>query len=88
MATILGVFGQSFAYFFSDQIIGSSPVFNLTAITILSVILYLNSFVATILQYKKRKIEKNTMEVYLSIFVVFGLFTSGWSVFVLAMWWG
>lgn len=39
-------------------------------------------------QYKKQRINKEKLGIYITLFVITGLLTSWWSLFVLAMWWG
>ncbi len=88
LATILGINGQGMAYFLNDHFITISPIFYLTILTIISIVLYLCTFVLIYVQYKRRKIGKDNISVYFSISVIIGSFTSCWSIFVLAMWWG
>ncbi|WP_074733205.1 hypothetical protein [Halobacillus karajensis] len=88
LATIFGILGQGMAYFLNENFAKIPPIYYLSILTIISVILYLSSFVLTYLQYKKRRIEKDKMEVYFSTIGGIGLLTSGWSLFVLAMWRG
>ncbi len=88
LATVIGIFGQGFAYFLNENFAEMSPIYYVTVLTITSVILYLSTFVLTYFQYKKQRIEKAKMEVYFSVFGVIGWVTSCWSLFVLAMWWG
>lgn len=88
LATIVGIFGQGMAYFLNESFVEIPPTYYLTALTILSVFLFLISFVLTFLQYKKQRIEKIKLVSYFSVFGGIGLLTSCWSLFVLAMWWG
>ncbi|MCP3027053.1 hypothetical protein [Halobacillus sp. A5] len=88
LATIFGILGQGMAYFLNDNFAKIPPIYYLSVLTIISVILYLSSFVLTYLQYKKRRIEKAKMGLFFSVFGGIGLLTSCWSLFVLAMWWG
>ncbi|MFG6147622.1 hypothetical protein [Halobacillus sp. B23F22_1] len=88
LATIFGIFGQGMAYFLKEKVVEIPPIYYLSGLTILSVILYVSGFVLTYIQYKKQKIDMDKMGVYFSLFGFIGLLTSGWSLFVLAMWWG
>ncbi|RCW76873.1 hypothetical protein [Saliterribacillus persicus] len=88
IATYLGIYGQSVADFLNENFIKISPIFYLTILTFTSVFLYLSSFVYTYLLYKKKRIEKDKIDLYLPVILGIGLLTSCWSLFVLAMWWG
>lgn len=88
LATILGVFGQGLAYFMNENIVKTYPIYYLTALTMLSIFLYIVSFVLTYVYLKMRKIEKEIFDLYLIAICLLGLLTSLWSLFVLAMWWG
>lgn len=88
LATICGIFAQDMAYFLHENLIALSPIIYLTAITIISLLLFALSFVLAYLQYKKRQIEKNKIVSYLSVSGVVGGLTSCWSLFILAIWWG
>ena len=88
LATILGVFGQGIAYFLNGIFAKIHPVYYLTVLTIISLFLYLSSFVLAYLQYKKLRIGKDKLGLYFSGISCVGLLTSWWSLFVLAMWWG
>ncbi|AVR00113.1 hypothetical protein ACTWPF_05255 [Oceanobacillus sp. M65] len=96
-ASVLGMFGvailtgfcaQSIAYFLNDYLFKSYPIYYLTGTSIISLLLYLSSFVFTYIQFKKQRIEKDRMEAYFAIFGILGLLTYSWSFIVLAMWWG
>lgn len=86
LATLFGVYGQGMAYFLNESFIEIHSIYSLSVLTILSIILFLISFVLSYHQYKKRKIKKNRIVLNISVFI--GLPVSCWSLFVLAMWWG
>jgi len=88
LATIFGVFGQGMAYFLNENFAKIPPIYYLTVLTIISVFLYLISFVMTYLQYKKQGIEEVKLVSYFSVIGCIGILTSCWSILVLAMWWG
>ncbi len=88
LATILGIFGQGIAYFLNENIIEIHPIYYLTALTMISVFLYLVTPVLTYIVIKKQIIEKGRFGVYTLVISTIGLPTSFWSLFVLAMWWG
>lgn len=88
LATILGVFGQGLAYFMNENIVKTYPIYYLSVLTLISIFLYVVSFILTYVSLKKRKIEKEIFDLYLIAICLLGLPTSLWSLFVLAMWWG
>ncbi|GIN96052.1 hypothetical protein J6TS1_19220 [Siminovitchia terrae] len=87
-ATILGIYGQDIAYFFNDNVAKIYPIYYLSAITLISIFLYLVALLVTYLSYKKKIVDKGKFVVYLSTILIIGLPTSFWSNFVLLMWWG
>ncbi|MCT1902708.1 hypothetical protein [Oceanobacillus sojae] len=87
LAVVLGIFGQDFAYFLNGIFPGSYPIYNLTILTLISIILFLNSLVMICFQYKKQRMNKEKLGIYIALFVIAGLLTSWWSLFVLIMWW-
>lgn len=60
------------------------PIYYLTGLTMISVFLYLVTYISI----KKQKIVKDKFGVYPLAICAIGLPTSLWSLFVLAMWWG
>ena len=88
LATICGIFGQDLAYLLNKSYSNIQPIAYLTVLTILSIALFLNSFVMTYFQYKKQRIQKQTLGLYFTGFGVIALLISCSSLFVLAMWWG
>ena len=83
-ATIFGLFGQSIAYFMSENIVKTAPIYYLTGLTIASYIFYLLPITYVI---SNRKLIKFNTLIYYLIFFSIGVPTSIWSLFVLAMWW-
>ena len=88
LATILGLCGQGLAYFLNGIFAKIYPVYYLTALTIISLFLYLCSFFVAYFQYKKLRIGKEKLRLYILGISCIGLLTSCWSLFVLVMWWG
>jgi hypothetical protein len=88
IATLFGVFGQDIAYFLNENFIKSYPIYYLTALTVISMCLYICSTIIIFIQYKKQRITKNTSGIALYLFFIIGLPVSCWSLFVTAMWWG
>ncbi|MDM5215097.1 hypothetical protein QUF94_27675 [Peribacillus sp. NJ4] len=84
LATILGIFGQGISYFMNENIAKIYPIYYLTGLTMISVFLYLVTYISI----KKQKIVKDKFGVYPLAICAIGLPTSLWSLFVLAMWWG
>ncbi len=84
LATSLAIFGQDISYLMDKNLIRLNPIYYLTAITSLSIFLYLITTVFTYI------INKRNSNLYVYFFVVLGfsLFVSLWSLFILAMWWG
>jgi hypothetical protein len=88
LASFLGIFGQGMAYYFNENFFRISPLFYLTLLTIVSLILYITSILLTFILYMKREILSVDFWTYFSLIGFIGLFISSWSIFVLAMWWG
>ena len=88
LASILGVFGQSIAYFLNDNFLKSYPIYYLTVLTITSIFLYVSSVLLIYIQYRQGKFVRNTLNISLSLMVIVCLPIIFWSLFVLAMWWG
>lgn len=89
IATLLGLFGQALAYYV-DEIMASNvpPIYYLTIITIISIILYLATPLLVYLLVKVKKIDNKFNDVYILGVAMIGLIVSLWSVFVCLMWWG
>lgn len=88
LATVLAIFGQDISYFMDKNIIKLNPIYYLTAITCISIFLYLITIVLTYIFNKKNKLKKSILDVYWLVILGLSLFVSLWSLFVLAMWWG
>ncbi|MGJ7912339.1 hypothetical protein [Neobacillus sp. LXY-1] len=88
-ATLIGVYGQSLAYFVYEHInLKSPPVYYLTIFTVTSVILYLVIPLLTYLMIRVKKIDKKYSHIYILGFGMLGICVSMWSIFVCVMWWG
>lgn len=88
LAVIIGVFGQDFAYFLNWISDDLEPVYNLTVLTVISVSLFLIAILMTCFQYIRGKIGTKQLGLFMFLSLIVGLVISGWSIFVLAMWWG
>lgn len=88
LATVLGIFGQDISYFIDKHIMKLSPIYYLTAITYISIFLYLITILLTYIFNKKNKLKKSILDLSWLVILGFSLFISFWSLFVLAMWWG
>ncbi|MFS0824724.1 hypothetical protein [Bacillus sp. 1P02SD] len=88
IATVLGIYGQSLAYFLENIINTDNVVYYLTAITVLSILIYLVTPLLAYLMIKFEKIDDRFILLYILIFGMIGIFVSLWSVFVCVMWWG
>lgn len=87
LAIILGLWGQSIAYFLHHNFVDILPIYYLTALTIISIILFLSSFILSFLQFKNNKtIEEKTLPLHFVIALI-SVVTSLWSLFVLIVWW-
>ncbi len=85
VATILGIYGQDISYYINDQIPTIELRISITIVTFLSIGLYI--FIP-ILLFISNKVKKVIFWIYLSVSILIGLPTSGWSFFVWAMWMG
>ena len=86
LATILGMKGQSIAYFLNRHIAPVPPVYHLTVITAASVLLFL---VTPVWVYKlniNSEIKRYAMTVGVNFLISIPI--TLWSLFVLIMWWG
>jgi len=88
IATALGIYGQSLAYFVDEQIsvngnsailISSLPIF-----TVISVLIYV---AVPLLAYIMR-FDNRYSFIYIIVFGIIGFCVSSWSIFVCLMWWG
>ena len=88
VAIILGVYGQSIAYYISDTVEWVSPIYCLTALTVISITLFL---ITPILIYRYMKIEghnKPKLIPFIIISSLIGTLISMFSLFATIMWWG
>ncbi len=88
LATILGVYGQDISYYINNIIENFSPLFYLTIITLISILLFLIPPMLIFQFYKKQKDEDKKFNLYFGINAVICATTSAFSLFVLVMWWG
>ena len=88
IATALGVYGQSLAYFVVEYLTTNSPIYYVTIATVISVLLYFVNPLFAYLMIKRNKIDRKWTNVYIFSFGMIGIFVSMWSIFVCAMWWG
>lgn len=89
IATALGIFGQSLAYFVDELMANTKPpIYYLTTFTIISVFIYLVIPIFSFLMIRAKKIDKEFTLPYTLGFGIIGVVISIWSVFVCLMWWG
>ncbi|WP_433959214.1 hypothetical protein [Cytobacillus horneckiae] len=89
IATILGVFGQSLAYFVDEHMANTNhTVYYLTIFTVISISIYFVTPLLAYLMMKVKKIHVKYSNIYILGFGMIGTCVSIWSVFVCAMWWG
>ena len=85
---VLGVFGQDMAYFLSENFAEVHPIYYLTVITSLSILLYVSSLVLNFIFYKRQNMKWGKISPFISMLFIIGMFTTYWALFVVAMWWG
>jgi len=86
LATMLGVYGQDISYYINNSIDNFSPLFYLTIITLLSILLFLIPPMLITRFNKKQKNEVEIFNLYFGFNAVIGAMTSAFSLFVLVMW--
>lgn len=82
VATAFGIFGQHISYFIGDQIAYANPLYCLTVLTVVSLLLYAFTPIFTFVYARKLFVP------YLLANGLLGVPVSFFSLFVLAMWWG
>lgn len=88
VGSLLGIYGQSIAYFLDEYLITWHPLYYLTVLTCGSVVIYLIYFYLATYDLIKRN-QSQAMPLftlYFSLGIAFLI--SIWSLFVLLMWWG
>lgn len=89
IATVLGVYGQSLAYFVEEHIgVTNRSLYYLTIFTVISVLIYLVIPLLAYLMMRLKKVDEKFTLLYVFGFGMIGICVSLWSVFVCAMWWG
>lgn len=84
IASLLGIFHQSIAYFIHDHVVASAPIYYVTACTIISIVL----FTAVLVTLIVKRSEVDHWGLYMFATPILLLVVGGWSAFVTAMWWG
>lgn len=82
VATAFGIYGQHVSYFIGDHVAYTNPVYCLTLLTVISLLLYGLTPVFTFVYARKLFVP------YLLANGLLGVPVSFFSLFVLAMWWG
>ena len=85
-AVVLGVWGQTISYFLSNNIVAILPIYYLTAITIISVTLFILAFFLSFFLYTNREKGGGIVLIQQLGILAIGIPTSLWSLFVLFMW--
>ena len=91
LATIIGVYAQDIAYYYSgDYSISNAQLYLylLTILTMLSIVLFFTTPILIYRFIKKMSVEKRVFTMYLIANILIGIITSMFSLFVLAMSWG
>src|SRR3954471_18729603 len=82
IATVLGVYGQSLAYFLDEHMANTiSTVYYLTIFTVISVLIYLVTPLIAYFMVRVKKIDKKFTHIYIFGFGMIGLCVSMWSIF-------
>lgn len=84
LATLLGLKAQYIAYYIGNHIEKISPLYCLTVLTVISIILFL---ITHLLIYKFIQKQKK-FDPYIIINSIVGIYVSSFSLFVMIMWWG
>jgi len=88
LATIFCVFGQGIAYFLNEHFLPIWPLYYLTGLTVLGILLYLLTAILIFYSFKKHPPAHQYLEpVAVLLFIAAGS-ASLWSFFVTVMWWG
>lgn len=88
VALLLGVYGQDISYFIADNILGLLPVYYLTAVTIISIFLFLRPYIIVLKFKEKQKFGEKQLALFFLVNTLVGTITSFGSLFALIMWWG
>ncbi|MDE5054648.1 hypothetical protein [Niallia taxi] len=88
MGTVLGVYGQSLAYFLEGISNTTDSLYYLTIMTIISISMCLVTPLIAFLMIKTKILDKKYTLLYIFSFGTVGIVVSMWSFIVCAMWWG
>ncbi|VDG99056.1 Uncharacterised protein [Lysinibacillus sphaericus] len=87
-ATFLGGYGQKYAYYLNDHFLDINPLIYLTGQTVISILLYILSWIIAYRMVMKRERISGWISLLFSVLVVMGGGVSLWSILVTALWWG
>ncbi len=91
LASVIGIYGQTMTYYIVDNIFTRgtlSTVACITSLTILSILLFLVSSMATFVGIKQSKLREEVFSKYLFVDLILGCLISLWSVLIITVWWG
>ncbi|MCM3756199.1 hypothetical protein M3197_01745 [Sporosarcina aquimarina] len=88
LATYLWIYGQNNAYYFNEHFLDINPVIYLTVQTVISILLYILSWIIAYRMVMKRERISGWISLLFSVLVVMGGAVSLWSILVTALWWG
>ena len=88
IAALVGIFGQDIAYFLGETVAILDPIRALTMVTILSISLFLFTFILATIFFMQQRIDTKVYLLLIVLLLVIGILVTIWSLFVLAMWWG
>ncbi|MDN7240666.1 hypothetical protein QWY14_02640 [Planococcus sp. N028] len=88
LATFFCVYGQGMAYFLNDHLIKTYPIYYLTGLTTLGILMFLVAALLLVWLFKKKKLSHNSWLFYLAILLLVAPYASAWAFFVTVMWWG
>lgn len=87
VAALLGIYGQDLAYFLDGMKEIKLPVYYLTGITLVSILLFITTLFLIYTFVIHEKIKKTRLVPYIFLTLLIGIPTSLFSLFAVAMWW-
>lgn len=88
LATVLCIFGEGMACFLSENVVRFAPVYYLTGLTILGILLYVVTAILIFFLFKKKEFVSDNREIYLMVLGITAPSASIWAFLVTVMWGG
>ena len=88
LSIVLAIYGQSISYYINHNIKTISPLYCLTVLTAISILLFFTTPIFVCKYFKKHNIEKDTIISYLFINFSAAVAISIFPLIILIMWWG